>query len=111
MQFIFKRPLLIGVLVFVILALVCLFVNIPMYDGTATYSQELVHFQAEVKLSLQHVLGWSLQSLTINGLVPSTIELKPIGIAVLVLVHLGFPFLVALRFHFAKKRGELKDEE
>lgn len=111
MQFIFKRPLLIGILVFVVLAATCLFVNIPMYDGTATYSQGLVNFETQVKLSLPNVLGWDRESLMVNGISPASIALKPMGMAVLVLVHIGFPFLAALRFHFANKRAELKDEE
>ena len=111
MQIIFKRPFLIGILVFIVLSITCLLVNIPMYDCIATYSQNLVHFQADVKLSLPHVLGWNRETLIINGLVPSAIELKPMGIAVLILIHIGFPFLAALRFHFANKRAEIKNEE
>jgi hypothetical protein len=99
-------PLAFGVFTAIGILLVCVFVNVPMYDAVFNYKRELVSFQAEGKASLRYLLGLDLEQAKMMDIEPSSIALKPIGYVLLVLIHLGLPLLIMLRFRFANARKE-----
>jgi hypothetical protein len=80
-----------------------------MFDGVLYYDKELVHFHHESKIALAYFFDRGLDNVLQNGMLPSKIELKPIGIAVLVVVHFGFPLLVGLRVKFGRERKDLNE--
>lgn len=100
-----------GLLVFVILLVLCLAISVPVMNGVCTYENGLVHFEAPAKISLQHLVGWHLKDLAANGILPVKIKLTGQGWLMLILFHIGMPFLLFLRFYFAKRKAELSDEE
>lgn len=103
-----KRPILLGFVVGVLLLVLCVVVPIPMYDGILFYKKELVQFQVESKVALSYYFGNGLQSVTVNGILPERIELKPIGYALFFLIHLGLPALVAIRFRMSNARKQIE---
>ena len=111
MSILIRKPILAGLLVFVILIALCLAVPVPVMNGICSYDQGLVHFGAPAKISLQNLVGWNLRDLAANGILPSTIKLTGQGWLMLILFHIGMPTLLYLRFFFAKRRAELPDEE
>lgn len=111
MKIFLKNPLLAGVLLFVIIVAVSFVISIPLADAVCSYDQNLVHFKIEQSVSLRHLLGWDLKDLAKNGLLPSKIELKPVGWAMFVLFYIGFPVLTYLRFRFAAKKIEIENGE
>lgn len=102
---ILKRPVLLGILIGVLLLVLCVFVPIPMYDGIFHYDHELVHIQTEGKVALSYYFGFGLEQVRANGILPTQIELKPIGYALLILIHVGLPALVAIRFRMSNARN------
>lgn len=98
MKGITERPVVMALLVAVLLLVLCTLVTIPLYDGVFHYDRKLVHFQLEGKVALRQLFGLGLDSLKQNGMKPSRIELKPIGYALLVLIHIGLPVLIGVRF-------------
>jgi len=105
MKAVIKRPVLLGFLVGMLLLVLCIFVPIPMYDGILHYDHELVHFQVESKVALSYYFGFGLQRVSANGVLPTSIELKPIGYALFILIHVGLPALVAIRFRMSNARN------
>lgn len=103
-----KRPLLLGILVGVILLVLCIFVPIPMYDGILHYDHELVHIQTEGKVALSYYFGNGLERTRANGILPTQIELKPIGYVLFVLIHVGLPALVAIRFRMSNEKKKIE---
>jgi hypothetical protein len=106
-----RKPIFAGLLSFVLLLVICLSVSVPLMNATCIYDEGLVHISSEAKVSLQHVLGWNLHDLAVNGLTPKQVTLTGQGWLMLILFHLGIPSLLTLRFFFAKRRSELPDEE
>ena len=104
-----KRPVLFGVLIGAVLLLLCAFVRIPMYDGILHYDEGLVHYQLESKVALSYYFGIGLEKASTNGLLPSRIELKPIGYVLFGLIHIGLPVLVAIRFKMSNTRKSLAE--
>jgi hypothetical protein len=101
MKKILEKPVLVAVLVAVILFGVASLVTIPMFDATLTYDKSLVHIQLEDKIALRNLWGAGMEQHTLDGLVPR-VALKPIGWVLFILVHLGLPALIGLRFYYAK---------
>lgn len=104
-----KRPALLGILIGVLLLVLCIFVPVPMYDAVFHYDHELVHLQTEGKAALSYYFGFGLEQTRANGMLPTSIELKPIGYALLVLVHIGLPALVAIRFRLSNAKKEIEN--
>jgi hypothetical protein len=105
MRGLLKKPMLLGFLIGLILLVLCIFVPIPMYDGIFYYDQELVHFQVESKVALSYYFGFGLDKTLSNGVLPTRFELKPIGYALFVLIHVGLPALVGIRFKMSNARN------
>ncbi len=109
MGILLKRPFLLGLLIGVLFLVLCIFVPIPMYDGIFHYDHELVHIQTEGKAALSYYFGVGLERTRSNGLLPSKIELKPIGYALFVLIHIGLPALIAIRVKMSNARKAYTD--
>ncbi len=109
MKKLLKRPMLLGFLIGLILLVLCIFVPIPIYDGIFYYDQELVHFQVESKVALSYYFGFGLDKTLTNGVLPTHFELKPIGYALFVLIHIGLPALVGIRFKMSNARKEIEN--
>lgn len=109
MSVLLKRPALLGVLIGLFLLVLCIFVPIPMYDGIFHYDHELVHFQVESKVALSYYFGFGLHKTLVNSVVPTSFELKPIGYVLFVLIHIGLPFLLALRFKMSNARKKIEN--
>jgi len=106
-----KRPWFAALLLFTILIVLSLVLSIPLADAVCSYDSKLVHFKVEQSISLRQLLGWDQQDLIKNSISPSTVVLKPVGWAMLVLFYIGFPVLIYLRFRFAAKKMELENGE
>ncbi|MNJ86346.1 hypothetical protein D3C87_38400 [compost metagenome] len=104
-----KRPFLFAVLIGAVLFILCAFVRIPMYDGILHYDEGLVHFQLESKVALSYYFGIGLDKAATNGILPSSVELKPIGYALFGLIHIGLPVLLAIRFKMGNARKKIEN--
>lgn len=104
-----KKPILLGILIGVLLLVLCIFVPIPMYDGIFHYDHELVHIETDGKVALSYYFGIGLDKTLANGIFPSKIELKPIGYALFILIHIGLPALIAIRFKMSNARKAYAD--
>lgn len=104
-----KKPILFGFIIGILLLVLCIFVPIPMYDGIFHYDFELVHLQTEGKVALSYYFGVGLERTRANGLLPSKIDLKPIGYALFVLIHVGLPALIAIRVKMSNARKAYTD--
>lgn len=104
-------PIAFGVFTALGILLICVFVNVPMYDAVFNYKRELVNFQAEGKASLRYLLGMDLEQAKMMDLEPSSLTLKPVGYVLFVLIHIGLPLLVMLRFRFANARKDQQNRE
>jgi len=109
MRALLKRPFLLGFIIGIVLLVLCIFVPIPMYDGIFHYDHELVHIETEGKVALSYYFGVGLERIRANGILPSKIELKPIGYALFVLIHVGLPALVGIRFKMSNARKAYTD--
>lgn len=105
------NPYLIGFTVFVLVLSVSLLVPVPLFDATCTYDNKLVHFVLDTKISLRQLIGWDADTLKTQGLLPNKVELKTFGYTLLVLVHVGLPFLAGLRFYYSNQRKALEENE
>ncbi len=105
MGMLLKRPILLGFIIGVLLLVLCVFVPIPMYDGIIHYDHDLVHFQVESKVALSYFFGFGLDKALVKGVFPTSFELKPIGYVLFVLIHIGLPALVAIRFRMSNARN------
>lgn len=101
---ILKRPILVGAIIALALFALCAFIRIPIYDGIFYYDEGLVHYQLESKVALSYYFGIGLDKEATNGILPSRMELKPIGYALFGLIHLGLPVLVAIRVKMGNAR-------
>lgn len=106
---ILKRPVLLGIIIGMLLLVLCMFVPIPMYDGIFHYDHELVHIQTEGKIALSYYFGNGLERTRANGILPTRMELKPIGYVLFILIHLGLPALVAIRFRMSNARKKIEN--
>lgn len=106
-----KRPFLAAVLLFLILVGLSLAISVPIADSICTFDHKMVHFQVEQSVSVRNLFGLDLKDLEKNGLLPTAINLKPIGWVMLLLFYIGFPTLIYLRFRFAGKKMELENGE
>ncbi|MCC6700924.1 MAG: hypothetical protein IT221_05345 [Fluviicola sp.] len=104
-------PLAFGVFTALGILLICVFINVPMYDAVFNYKRELVDFQAEGKASLRYLLGMDLEQAKMMDLEPTSLQLKPIGYVLFILIHLGLPLLVMLRFRFANARKDQQNRD
>lgn len=111
MSLFIRKPFFAGLFAFILLLVICLIVSVPLMNAECYYDQELVHFIAPAKISLQHLLGWNLEDLAVNGMEPNKLVLTGQGWLMLIIFHFGIPSLLFLRFFFAKRRSELPDEE
>lgn len=99
-----KKPVLLGVVIGILFLILCAFVPIPMYNGILHYDHELVHIQTESNIALSYYFGIGLERTRANGILPTRFELKPIGYVLLVLIHVGLPALIAIRFKMSNAR-------
>lgn len=111
MKVLLKRPILLGCIVGVLLLVLCVFVPIPMYDGIIHYDHDLVHFQMESKIALSYFFGFGLDRALVKGVFPTSFELKPIGYVLFILIHIGLPALVAIRFKMSNARNAYAKEQ
>lgn len=111
MKQILTSPLSFGVFTALAIVLICLFVNVPMYDAVFSYKRDLVEFQAEGKASLRYLLGMDLEQAKLLELTPNKLQLKPVGYLLFGLIHIGIPLLVMLRFRFAKASKAQKQQD
>lgn len=102
-----EKPFLLGILIGLFLLILCIFVPIPMYDGIFHYDQGLVHFQLDSKVALSYYFGFGLDNASSNGIIPSSYELKPLGYVLFIMIHIGLPALVAIRFKMSNARKNL----
>ena len=109
MRTLLNKPILLGVIIGVVLLVLCMFVPVPMYDGIFHYDHKLVHIQTEGKVALSYYFGIGLERTRSNGLLPSQIELKPLGYALFILIHIGLPALIAIRFKMGNARKQLEN--
>lgn len=109
MRELLRRPILFGFLIGLFLLTLCIFVPIPMYDGIFYYDHELVHIQTESKVALSYYFGFGLNKTIANGIFPTRFELKPIGYALFILIHVGLPFLIGLRFKMSNERKKIEN--
>ncbi len=105
MKTLLKRPVLLGFIVGVLLFVLCIFVPIPMYDGIIHYDHDLVHFQMESKVALSYFFGFGLDRALVKGVFPTSFELKPIGYVLFILIHIGLPALITIRFRMSNARN------
>lgn len=80
-----------------------------MYDSELHYFSDSVDFNVKAKVSLRHVMGIDLEDFRSNTLIPEVI-LTTKGIFILIIIHLGLPSLLYIRFQTAKKRNELNEK-
>ena len=106
-----KRPFLLGFIIGILFLILCIFVPIPMYDGIFHYDHELVHIETEGKVALSYYFGIGLDKTLANGIFPSKFELKPIGYALFILIHMGLPALVAIRFKMSNARKQIENSD
>jgi hypothetical protein len=99
-----KKPILLGLIIGMLLLVLCIFIPIPMYDGIFHYDHELVHIETDGKVALSYYFGIGLDKTLANGIFPSKFELKPIGYALFVLIHIGLPALIAIRVKMSNAR-------
>lgn len=99
-----KHPWVTAMIFGVIWLLVSCLIPIPLFDGFLAYNQELVHFKLESKIALSYFLNIGLSDQVKNGVYPSSIELKPVGWALLLIIHVGLPALIGLRLKVAKRK-------
>lgn len=83
---------------------------VPMFDGVFYYNNDLVHFQQDSKVALSYFFGVGIESEIKNTIIPS-FKLKPVGIALMILIHLGFPLLIGLRIKYSRERKKLDESE
>ena len=100
-----EKPMLLGLLVGLFLLILCALVPIPMYDGMIYYDQGLVHLQLESKIALSYYFGSGLKGAAVNGILPSHVELKPLGYVLFALIHIGLPALITIRFKMSNARN------
>ena len=103
-----KRPVLLGFLVGLFLLVLCIFVPVPMYDGIFHYDHKLVHIETDGKVALSYYFAIGLERVRTNGILPSKIELKPIGYALFILIHIGLPALLTIRFRMSNARRKIE---
>ncbi len=109
MKALLKKPMILGFLIGVLLLVLCVFVPIPMYDGIFHYDHELVHIETESKVALSYYFGFGLNKTMANGIFPTRFELKPMGYALFILIHVGLPALIAIRFKMSNARKEIEN--
>lgn len=102
-------PFVISLIVFLILIFLAFGFSIPMYDSELHYFSESVDFNVKSKVSLRHLLGIDLADFRSNTLIPE-VKLTTKGIFILIIIHLGLPSLLYIRFQAAKKRNELNEK-
>lgn len=102
-------PLVISLFVFSILIILAFGFSIPMYDSELHYFSGSVDFNVNAKVSLRHVFGFDLADFRSNTLIPE-VKLTTKGIFILIIIHLGLPSLLYIRFQAAKKRNELNEK-
>lgn len=93
----FNNPVVVTVGLALVIFGIFAFITIPMLDGYFFYDKELVHIKMEGKVALRQLWGAGLEEAIKNGIIP-TVQLKPMGYVMLVLVHIGLPTLVGIRF-------------
>lgn len=102
-------PLVISMVVFLVLIIIAFGFSIPMYDSELHYISESVDFNVKAKISLRHLFGIDLTDFRSNALIPE-IKLTTKGIFILIIIHLGLPSLLYIRFQAAKNRNELNEK-
>lgn len=93
----FNHPVFIALGLALVLFGIFAFITIPIYDGTFFYDKGLVHFKVEGKVALRQLWGAGMDEVIKNGISP-TIKLKTMGYVIMVLVHIGLPSLIGIRF-------------
>lgn len=102
-------PLVVSLIAFLVLLILAFGFSIPMYDSELHYFSKSVDFNVSAKISLRHVFGIDLIDFRSNSLIPD-ISLTTKGIFILIIIHLGLPGLLYIRFQAAKKRNELNEK-
>lgn len=102
-------PLVISIVVFLILLIIAFGFSVPMYDSELHYFSRTVDFNVQAKVSLRHVFGIDLEDFKSNSLIPET-KLTPKGVFILIIIHLGLPGLLYIRFQAAKKRNDSNEK-
>lgn len=108
MQFFQNNPWMTAGILAVLLFVISVFVPIPLFDGVLIYDQNLVHIESEAKIALSYLFQIGLEKELKNSLLPTGVQLKPIGWVVLFIIHVGLPILVGLRIKMGKARKELE---
>ena len=104
-----SSPILVSLIAFIVLIIIAFGFSIPMYDSELHYFSGSVDFNVKAKVSLRHLLGIDLTDFRSNTLIPEVI-LTTKGIFILIIIHLGLPSLLYIRFQAAKKRNELDEK-
>lgn len=104
----FNHPVVIAVGLALVIFGIFAFMTIPMLDGYFFYDKGLVHIKMEGKIALRQLWGAGLDEAVKNGIIP-TVKLKPMGYVILVLVHIGLPTLVGIRFAAQAKNPRKKN--
>jgi hypothetical protein len=104
-----SSPILVSLIAFIVLIIIAFGFSIPMYDSELHYFSGSVDFNVKAKVSLRHLLGIDLTDFRSNTLIPE-VKLTTKGIFILIIIHLGLPSLLYIRFQAAKKRNELNEE-
>lgn len=103
----FQNPFIVALGLALVIFAIFAFITIPMLDGYLFYDKGLVHFKTEGKIALRQLWGAGLDEAMKNGILP-TVQLKPMGYVILILVHIGLPTLVGIRFAAQAKNQRYK---
>jgi hypothetical protein len=78
-----------------------------MYDALLVFEKGLVRFELNQKVSLLNLLDMKLDGLIVNGILPK-VSLSGKGIMLLIIIHLGLPALIYIRFKAVNDRRKLE---
>ncbi len=108
MKSLLKSPFGIAIAVFIFLLIVFFVFSIPTYDALLVFEKGLVRFELNQKVSLLNLLNMKLDDLIVNGILPK-VSLNGKGIMLLIIIHIGLPFLIYIRFKAANDRKKLDE--
>jgi Na+-driven multidrug efflux pump len=102
-----QKTLLYGLIIALVLAAITLFLPVELYDGYAIMADGE---RIEEKLSLSYFVNKSsfLSEYQTQGV--KDIKLRPIGMILVFIINIGFPFLLGYRIALAKKQ-ETENED
>lgn len=96
-----RKPWFIFLLGFTIITLVFYFVPLALFDGEVIFNNEVTEWKVPTKLTLKQITGIGITEEELKDV--KTYYLVSQGYLLLFLMLLGFPALLAYRFHILNK--------